>query len=37
MFMINNTEKQAIILPFTDYARQLFVSKLLEKPLSDID
>ena len=35
--MVNNTEKQAITLPFTPKARKLFISKLLLNLISDLE
>ena len=34
--MINETQRYTLLLPYTDAARKLFVTKLLEKPIQEI-
>mmetsp|Transcript_16335 Transcript_16335/g.27633 ORF Transcript_16335/g.27633 Transcript_16335/m.27633 type:complete len:385 (-) Transcript_16335:45-1199(-) len=36
-FKINNTLKYQLLNPFTSYARKLMISKLLEKPIMEIE
>ena len=37
IYMVNNTQKYSLLRGFTDESRKLFVSKLLFKPLNEMD